>query len=257
MAPKAAPGREKLRARIQRVQSALNHRRAQINHYLSWVARQEAELPAAPAIKKGTSLVSDTRFLENIVNFLNARVDLLRRKGCPLDDSWTLDAGFVLAQCMKPPRGTEMGNVVVKRAAVEAEGTLRYVIMELDHIERTQVWDWINTVVNVATGCVGREIEPTFGIWMRWKIEKERLRERLEGELNPEAVWLKAKRERLEDLQTKLAAAKWQSDLEGHERIVWELFEEASALGIKVGQRQTLVTEYFSKISSGEGDAEA
>lgn len=245
MAPKATPGREKLLAKLQRVRQDLQHRRADIDRYLTWAAKQVAQLPPVPAVNASTLIMRDLCWLEKVHDFIDYRVVLLRSKGALLDDSWEFDIEGLVARFIKAPRGTETMAVVLKEAVSKVEDYLRFVLEELDEVDR-QLWDWLNTVVNVANDCVRREADAAWFDDMTGCQSLNEWRQGMAVELNPDAVWLAHRRRVLQALEKAYAEDDdWKEALALHERDVWGLLEEASEMRIEVGQRQTLLTQYF------------
>lgn len=245
----AAPGRERFVEQLLRVRAALNHRRDDIDAYLTWVAKQEAELPASPAITDQTSWRYNLHFIDKVVAFINYRTDLLRQYGCNLDDTWTVDAASLVAIALQPPRGTEMAQSILKDAAIEVEAMLRFVMRELEFVERTHVWNWVNTLIDVSRECLGREQAPPFLQWHEVKNRAGVLRAFIERQCSQDAVWLQGLNATMTAVEGRLVDDRdWLQALGEHEGIVWELLEEVEELGIKVGGRQTLIPQYFSQV---------
>lgn len=242
----AAPGGEKIFARLGSVHEAIQQKRDEFNDYLTWMAKQLADLPSFPAITRKTSLTADTRLIENLVDLLNRRVDVLRHRGCNLDDRWAQDAGGLIFNAIRRLRGTEMARSVLKDAVADAEQDVWDILHKLYEIEREQIWNWLNKLVDAVGECLGREASPSFLQWATVSHEFRQLRDVLDDEMNPDAIWLVEQQDRLASLEELLTDEEvWHQAFGEHEKIVSEVLEEAAALGVKVGARQKLITEYY------------
>lgn len=247
MASHGAPDRAKLINSLHVALEGLKKRRSEFDRYLTWVAKQLAKLPAFPAVTKHTTWSYDLDYIKTVIRFFGSRVDLLRQRGCNLDDTWSLNAGRVLDEAMESPKGLETTQSVLKRACANAEKELQAPLRQLHDFERTGVWDWINQLVVDVCECLLQEHHSGFLLWLSVRREHEALRSELDDELNREAVWLGGKRKRLEVLEKELEdhAGELQAAFAEHETMVLQLLEQAAGLEIRIDGRQTLITEYY------------
>lgn len=247
MAIQAAPGREKIVAKLEKVQHALEQRQYEIDDYLYWVSTQPLRLPKT--IRKRSAIADDLSYIEKTVDFFNFRTNFLRKRGSNMDDTSTLDAMTVLAQAMQPPLGTEMMHLTLKRAIVEAETMLRAIGCEI-HEEEKYTYGLVCTLIGVMRlGILERERAPEFLEWMGMRKEREKLRDTFANELNADAVWLCEKKDRLEFLELRLRDEDvWFGSLGAHEMVMFELFADVAALGIEIGGRQRLIVEFCERV---------
>lgn len=240
--------RERLVRTLYIVQAGFRQRCNEIERYLSWVEEQEAKMPPSPAIRTSTRWSDDVCWLDRVVKFINYRSDILRRHGWNLDATWTMDTKHAIAEALQPPRGMETAVVIFKNAVIEVEAYLRFVLHTLGDIEENQVWGRMKDFLEVCGDCLTRETLPGFLKWVEGQSEMIELRDMLESELSRDAVWLLDSRTRMHELEIEVEDdGEWERLVSGHERIMLELLEEAEGLGMKIGMRQTLITEYFSK----------